>query len=168
MTSRFIERQSTCCYDRPAGGRISASHWPLFDAWGWMNNGAAAIGSQPSSYVGCHACISTRAALVKGFPPQAMALLSHTHSTGTSRTSTTTKLFQTESINQVADELISPKDVLCSERSTPSEPKAPRADPSTSHVMDKRHPSSFQQLEKVPNTQSSSCLYTKYQANAHV
>ena len=64
------------------------------------------------------------------------------------------KRFLTRRINDIAESLISPSDVLQIERQT-SQPKPARATPRTPHVMDKRHPSSFQQLEKVIRDQQS-------------
>ena len=66
-----------------------------------------------------------------------------------------TKRFRTRRINDIAESLISPSDVLQIEKQT-SPPKAARATTHTPHVMDKRHPSSFQQLEKVIQDQQPS------------
>ncbi|CAF9921793.1 MAG: negative regulator of the PHO system [Heterodermia speciosa] len=64
------------------------------------------------------------------------------------KTAARTKRFLSRRINDIADSLISPSDVLQIERQT-SQPKPARATYHTPHVMDKRHPSSFQQLEKL-------------------
>ncbi|KAL8796636.1 MAG: hypothetical protein Q9195_001026 [Heterodermia aff. obscurata] len=69
-------------------------------------------------------------------------------SSGLPKTTARTKRFLTRRINDIAESLISPSDVLQIERQT-SQPKPARATSHTPHVMDKRHPSSFQQLEKL-------------------
>ena len=74
----------------------------------------------------------------------------------TSSITNTHKALQTESIIQVADRLICPQDVLCCNRQKSPKPKPVRANSSTPHIMDKRHPSSFQQLEKV---RTDTCSY---------
>ena len=60
--------------------------------------------------------------------------------------------FLTQSINDIADSLISPSDVLQLERLAFEQPKASAASYRAPRAMDKRHPSSFQQLEKVQYT----------------
>ena len=57
--------------------------------------------------------------------------------------------FLTQRINDIAGRLISPGDLLRLDRLASEQ--SVRANPHTPHIMDKRHPSSFQQLEKVPH-----------------
>lgn len=81
----------------------------------------------------------------------ALHLTRSTRASTTTTTTTTTPRFRTDSTNQIANQLISPRDVLCCEGSgsTTAKPTPARAHSSAPHVMDKRHPSSFQQLEKL-------------------
>lgn len=65
------------------------------------------------------------------------------------RNATSTKHFLTQRLNDIAESLITPSDVLQLERPSLKQLKPIPATSYTLHVMDKRHPSSFQQLEKV-------------------
>ena len=57
--------------------------------------------------------------------------------------------FKTQTYNTIAEELIAPLDILEEARSDEQKFEIRRNIPSVTTVMDKRHPSSFQQLDKV-------------------